>query len=112
MLFLEQNEIWMSMTLNEKTALFTRNFKTDAETFTPFARLRSGSESGSECQETFDREVSKAYALAMLDLAVCSCALLPNPMVGCLCYIAVITRYYATIDTLEREKEECERQNP
>lgn len=110
-LSLEQNQDWSSLNNIEKNILFTKNVSVDKGIHTTFPRLRLGSETdNSECQRIFDREVSKAYGIAMLELIGCTCAI-EVPPIACLCYLAVMTRYYSTIDTLEREKQECERRN-
>ena len=83
----------------------------DKSIHTTFPRLKLRSETGnSECQKIFDRELSKAYGIAMLELIGCTCAI-EAPPIACLCYVAVMARYYSTIDTLEREKQECELRN-
>jgi hypothetical protein len=110
-LSLEKNQHWSSLKNIEKNTLFTKNVSIDKGVYTTFPRLRSGSETGtSECQRIFDRELSKAHGIAMLELIGCTCAI-EVPIVACLCYTAVMARYYARIDELEREKRDCERIN-
>ncbi|NLX66104.1 MAG: hypothetical protein GXZ19_04925 [Bacteroidales bacterium] len=110
-LSLEQNQDWSSLNNIEKNTLFAKNVSVDKSIHTTFPRLKLRSETGnSECQKIFDRELSKAYGIAMLELIGCTCAI-EAPPIACLCYVAVMARYYSTIDTLEREKQECELRN-
>jgi len=106
-LSLKQNQNWSSLDNVEKYTLFCTNIEPDI--FVTLPRLRSGEENEiSACEKIFNEKAAKLYVIASLDLIGCTC-FIEVPPVTCLCYVTIITKYYLDLDTLVKEKEECEK---